>query len=148
MTPLLLKKNYFIFFEGFFYFFDPKFFVKHTNSHAICDVGCVMRDMRGPKNFFFLYDVVSMSQWDTHFFVILMLFSGFLESNLSGSHMYAITWKASYVFLQKRWILIINFAIYTFCRNGRTNRKLDRKLVSVLPSPDLAPGLTGPQGLV
>ena len=72
-----------------------------------------------------------------------MVLSGFLESNLSGSHVYAITWKATYAFLQKRWILIINFAICTFSRNGTTNNKLDRKLVAVLPPPpDLGPGLT------
>ena len=67
---------------------NPKYLVKLAISHSICDMGGVMRDMRGSR-FYFLLDFVSMSQRETHFF------SGFPESNPSGSHMYGKTCKAS-----------------------------------------------------
>ena len=69
------------------YYFDPRYFVKHKNSHAIDDVGCGMSDLK-ESIFGFLSDFVSMSQQDTQ---LLFLFGEWpikAQANPQHHHMF------------------------------------------------------------
>ena len=64
------------------------------SKESICNVRCVMHDIR-QSIFDFFKEVISMSQYNTNTLEFRDL-TGY-ESNQSGSHMYVITCKASYL---------------------------------------------------
>ena len=61
------------------YYFDPKYFVKHKNLHAIFDVGCVMHDVQESIFIFFVnFCLYDSTEHIAYFFYLFGDFNGVL----------------------------------------------------------------------